>query len=230
MKLDIYILCLDTSTNVCSVSIAKNGTVIASRSNDDYKSHTRMIMLLVEECVQASQITLQDINAISVASGPGSYTGLRIGASSAKGLCLGLDLPLIGINSLEILAEGVKEALHDDSIIVPAIDARRQEIYAQVYDYKGNELVSTTSIILTEPNILTDTFKDKTIHAIGNGASKVAKHYSDRTTLHALKADAAFMSETSYDRYTQGAFNNIVTFSPYYHKNPNIILSKKNIL
>ena len=139
-------------------------------------------------------------------------------------------ISLIGINSLEILAHGVCTKIDSSSIIVPAIDARREEVYAMVLDGEGTILESTVSIVLNESNILNSTYGDKTIHTIGNGASKVAQHILNRSIVHGEKAEASFMSQVSYKRYTNRSFDDIISFSPYYHKSPNIILSKKNVL
>ncbi len=226
----IYILCIETSTNVCSVCVSENGTVKSLRETADFKSHTEKITIYIQECLEEAKLTLKDISAIAIASGPGSYTGLRIGASTAKGLCYGLDIPLITINSLVALAQGVSKQIQDPDLIVSAIDARRSEVYAMVFDAQFNTLLETTSVVLDQDNILLRDFPDKTFYCIGNGADKCKTLLPYNIVVIGDKSSAKYMGKISFDKWQKADFNDIVSFSPFYFKNPNITLTKKKPL
>ena len=129
------ILQLETSTDVCSVAISKDGKLINIAESQVLNSHSEVITLLIQSCLKESDLLISQINAIAISDGPGSYTSLRVGAATAKGLCYGLNIPMIAIDSLQILAAGVsQEYIADEDVIIPMIDARRMEVYTAVFD------------------------------------------------------------------------------------------------
>ena len=146
------ILHIETSTKNCSVSIANCGELISLKeiNTGDY-SHAEMLHPLINKALQESKLTIKDIEAIAVGKGPGSYTGLRIGVSAAKGLCFANDIPLISINSLEILAQTMNI---DSGLIIPMIDARRMEVYAAIYDKNYNSIRETKAEIIDSQSFL----------------------------------------------------------------------------
>ena len=168
---------------------------------------------------------MKDLNAVCVSSGPGSYTGLRIGASTAKGICFGLDIPLISINSLECLLQALPDTLEDDQIGLASIDARRQEIYAMIQDKKSRS--ETLSIILDHDNILDRSYHNNFLLLVGNGSEKSKSLLSHSSKIISNQASSQNMVKVAFNKYRLQEFNDIISFSPYYHKNPNITLSKK---
>ena len=166
------ILHIETSTKNCSVSIANCGELISLKeiNTGDY-SHAEMLHPLINKALQESKLTIKDIEAIAVGKGPGSYTGLRIGVSAAKGLCFANDIPLISINSLEILAQTMNI---DSGLIIPMIDARRMEVYAAIYDKNYNSVRETKAEIIDSQSFL-DELQNHTVYFLGDGAKNVKK-------------------------------------------------------
>ena len=141
-----YILNIETATKNCSVSISENGKTIGLREiNTGGYSHAEKLHVFIKEVVEISQIKLSDLNAVAVSKGPGSYTGLRIGVSAAKGLCFSLNIPLIAINTLESLASSISKK---EGFIVPLLDARRMEVYSSVFDFSVNNLKNVSAEII----------------------------------------------------------------------------------
>ena len=140
------ILSLETATTNCSVALASDGKVVASRSINSGYSHSEKINVFIEEVIAQAGVTLKDLQAVAVSSGPGSYTGLRIGISTAKGLCYALDIPLIAINTLDAMAQGFNA--RKDELIVPMIDARRMEVYSAVYDSEKKRVSEIEAIVV----------------------------------------------------------------------------------
>ena len=140
------ILSLETATTNCSVALASDGKVVASRSINSGYSHSEKINVFIQEVIAQAGVTLKDLQAVAVSSGPGSYTGLRIGISTAKGLCYALDIPLIAINTLDAMAQGFNA--RKDELIVPMIDARRMEVYSAVYDSEKKRVSEIEAIVV----------------------------------------------------------------------------------
>ncbi|MEY2793336.1 MAG: hypothetical protein RJA76_1328 [Bacteroidota bacterium] len=213
----INILGIETSTHHCSVAFFQNGNLIANRLLSEEGSHSKMLTLLIDEICKEVSISLENLHAIAVSIGPGSYTGLRIGLSTAKGLCYGNDLPLICLNTLHILAEAAK-VKYPEHLLCPMIDARRMEVYTCLLNSKGEELIPTQAKILTE-DFLCDT--NQKIIAFGNGSSKW-KEICNHTTLQFESnfdyPNAVFMGKLANDYYLNKKFENLVTIEPTYLK------------
>ena len=169
------ILCLETATQICSVALCRDGEVISLRESIDHNSHSALITIFIEEVMKEGGYRLKDLDAIAVSKGPGSYTGLRIGVSTAKGLCYSLDKPLLAIETLEGAAmyQAGNNKLCKASgkvLLAPMIDARRMEVYTALFDSFGHRLTDTTAEIIT-----TDYFDNHAGYQIllfGDGASK----------------------------------------------------------
>src|SRR6476661_4332435 len=142
------ILLLETATSVCSVAVAEDGKLLAIHEESEKNIHATHLTLFIENVMQQAGRSLSDLDAIAVSMGPGSYTGLRIGVSTAKGLCYAMDKPLIGINTLESMAAVIANS--STSLYVPMIDARRMEVYTAVYDADLKEILPTQAMILDE--------------------------------------------------------------------------------
>jgi tRNA threonylcarbamoyladenosine biosynthesis protein TsaB len=228
------ILCLESSTEVCSVCIHENGTLLAVEESLDSFKHSKMMTVYIQRCLDQAELDLKSIDAVAITSGPGSYTGLRVGAATAKGICFGIDIPLITIPTLEALATGY---LHEEPAALPSyifsmLDARRNEVYGAIYDSKGGIVKDTFSYILDEhrfPEILKDA---KRIHVIGNGVEKAEKALSSNKELsfHSTYCSSKNLIPSSLIKYQSADFTDLISFSPAYHKNPNITQSKKRLL
>jgi tRNA threonylcarbamoyladenosine biosynthesis protein TsaB len=212
----IYILNIETATKNCSVSLAKNGkTVLCREIAEQGYSHAEKLHVFIEEILKETGITVQDLNAISVSKGPGSYTGLRIGVSTAKGLCYALEIPLISVDTLQVLA---KKATVENGMIVPMIDARRMEVYSAVFDNKYSKIMEVQAEVLTE-----DSYAGMTepVYFIGDCQEK-CKTVLTKDNFHFLPEivfpSANEMSALSYDKFIKNEFEDVAYFEPFYLK------------
>src|SRR5690554_72923 len=163
------ILCLETATTNCSVALSVDGEVVAFREENNKKfSHAEKLHVFIEEVLVEAKLDKNQLDAIAISKGPGSYTGLRIGVSAAKGLCFALDIPLISTLTLEVLAQ---QANCDDCYIIPLIDARRMEVYSAVFDSKKNQLRETEAEIVDQDSFSEYLTQRKTVF-LGDGAAK----------------------------------------------------------
>ena len=211
------ILNLETATTNCSVSIARNGEIIYLREdNSPNYSHSEQLHIFIEEALKGASLTFRDISAIAVSKGPGSYTGLRIGVSAAKGLCFSLDLPLISVSTLESLAKQGYAKNYD--FIIPLLDARRMEVYSAVFDAEGNNIRETRAEIINKDSFLEYAQKGSVL-LIGDGAEK-CRELLDHPNFnyHSALPTANEMGELSYKKFKANDFENVAYFEPYYLK------------
>lgn len=222
------ILQIETSTEICSVALSKNGQLLYSVESDDPNSHTEKLTLLIQTCMVQTGFSFKQLDAIALSDGPGSYTSLRIGAATAKGICYAMDIPLLTFNSLTILANGIDTLLiGSDDIILPMIDARRMEVYTAVYDKQLKQLEEIQPLILD-----TQSFTNYTQikHLCGNGAEKFITNFpDDRLKLHFQRTSATFMTALSFQSFQNKVFSDVAYFTPEYYKGPNITKSTKKI-
>ncbi|NJM78774.1 MAG: tRNA (adenosine(37)-N6)-threonylcarbamoyltransferase complex dimerization subunit type 1 TsaB [Flavobacterium sp.] len=210
------ILNIETATKNCSISIAKEGkTILCKELATENFSHAEKLHIFIEEVLEETNLTFKDINAIAVSQGPGSYTGLRIGVSAAKGLCYALDLPLIAIDTLELLARRVKI---EEGIIVPMIDARRMEVYTAFYDKNYNKTRKTEAEIINEAS-----YKEinEIFHLVGDGTSKFKEVLTNSKFIfhnEVVYPSANEMSILSFEKYKKSDFVDVAYFEPYYLK------------
>ncbi|SHJ12036.1 tRNA threonylcarbamoyladenosine biosynthesis protein TsaB [Arenibacter nanhaiticus] len=211
------ILNLETATTNCSVSIAKDGELIVLKEdNTPGYSHAEQLHIFIEEALVEASLTFKDIDAIAVSKGPGSYTGLRIGVSAAKGLCYALDLPLISVPTLESLACQADRT--EIEYIIPLLDARRMEVYSAVFDHKGTEIRATKAEIINEESFSEYSAKGKVL-LIGDGAEKckeILKH--SNFNFLAASPSASEMSRLSNKKFKANDFEDVAYFEPYYLK------------
>lgn len=218
------ILNLETATTVCSVSIANDGHLLAFKEiNGDY-SHAENLTLFIEDVMLQTGKKLQDVDAIAVSKGPGSYTGLRIGVSTAKGLCYSLNKPLIAINTLSALANAQVWDYNDkDSgpvLFCPMLDARRMEVYCAFFDAKNQEIKPTSAEIIDEQSF-SELLEKNVIYFFGDGASKCKEVLS--TNKNALFIDGIVPSALNMILLSEQAFVNknfedVAYFEPFYLK------------
>ncbi|MEW7277322.1 tRNA (adenosine(37)-N6)-threonylcarbamoyltransferase complex dimerization subunit type 1 TsaB [Aquimarina sp. 2201CG1-2-11] len=213
-----YILCIETSTTNCSVALVKNKEVIVLK--EDYSasySHAERLHNFIDTVISDAAISYKDLEAISVSKGPGSYTGLRIGVSAAKGLCYALGIPLLSVPTLQVLSLQVSDK--KDVYIVPMIDARRMEVYAAVFSDAGEQVRETKAEILT-----TTSFKEfldeKEVYFIGNGVAKFSEISTEKNAVFILDKlpSANEMALPSYTKFLKEEFEDVGYFEPYYLK------------
>ena len=211
-----YILNIETSTKNCSVSIAYNGkTLLCKELSDQGYSHAEKLHLFIQELCEETKVSLSELNAVAVSMGPGSYTGLRIGVSAAKGFCYAMDIPLIAIDTLTILAH---QLLNVDGLIIPMIDARRMEVYAAVFNSNKEMIRAVEAEILTEDSFANFT---ETLHFIGDSNEKAKTILSnDRYMFHdsLVYPSSNQMSALSFEKFIAKDFVDVAYFEPYYLK------------
>lgn len=216
------ILCIETSSELCSVVLLSDGKIVAEKSSLKSKSHSSLITIFIEEVLKKSLIKKRNLSAIAVSLGPGSYTGLRIGLSVAKGLSYALNIPLIGINTLEILVQAAISqynlVLSPQTILVPMIDARRMEVFTAIFDNKFNIIENTQAKIIDEQSYLN--FKNKKIIFFGSGAKKCADIILNKNVvfLDDIYPTAKFMTEQVLTKIKSQTFENTAYSVPLYGK------------
>ncbi len=212
------ILCLETATTNCSVAIGVNGQVqsLVEENTPNY-SHAEQLHVFIEEALKKAALPLEALDAVAVSKGPGSYTGLRIGVSAAKGLCFSLDLPLIAIPTLQSMAMQVK--LESNEVVIPLLDARRMEVYSEVYDASGTSIRETKAEVITESSF-TDYTSCKRVHLIGPGASKCEEVLTNPVFSYITSAipSAQELASLAERKFKQQEFEDVAYFEPYYLK------------
>lgn len=209
------ILCIETATTNCSVALSENGNVIAFRedSSKNY-SHAEQLHVFIEEVLNEANIAKDTIAAVAVSKGPGSYTGLRIGVSAAKGLCYALGIPLIAVPTLAVLAQTVDTA----AVVVPMLDARRMEVYSAVFK-DGGQIRDTKAEILTETSFK-GYLEQEEIYFIGNGAEKfknICPHGNARFRTDVFPS-AKEMVKIAQEKLGRNDVEDVAYFEPYYLK------------
>lgn len=222
------ILNLETATTNCSVSIAKNGETIAIKEHDTPNySHSEQLHVFVQEVVKKANVSLSDLDAVAVSKGPGSYTGLRIGVSAAKGLCFSLDVPLISIPTLESMAQQSK--LEDVDFIIPLLDARRMEVYSKVFDARKVVVRETIAEIIDENSFSEFAEKGKVL-LMGSGAEKCKYVLVNPNFFYdfSVVPSTSDMAILSFEKYTAKDYEDVAYFEPYYLKDFIIQTKKKS--
>jgi len=220
------ILHIETATTNCSVGISEAGEllVLKEHNSPDY-SHAEALHPYIKEALERASLSFSDLGAVAVSKGPGSYTGLRIGVSAAKGLCFSLDLPLISVPTLEALARQIEPQAGE--LIVPVLDARRMEVYSAVFDHRYGEVRETRAEVIGA-----DSFEDyrafPKVHFLGSGAQKIQETVAGGNfVFHPGKfPSAAQMVPLAHQRFHASQFEDLAYFEPYYLKDF-LIQSKK---
>lgn len=230
------ILCIETGTDICSVGIVSNGELISLRESDSGRDHAKKVAVFVDELLSENNIDPQQIDAVAVGEGPGSYTGLRIGVSFAKGLCYGLGKPLIAVSSLAALTavaiEDYKAGIldiedWDSALLCPMIDARRMEVYTQVFDSNANPLNDVTAEVVDENTLAELRAKTENFVIFGSGAAKCAEVLGAK--LIEITPSVRGMAAIAEKKYTNGDFADVAYFEPYYLKDFVVTTSKKKL-
>ena len=217
----IRILCIETSLDYCSVSMIEDGKVIDSESINIKKSHSEFILILIKNLLKRVKISLNKLSAIAVNKGPGSYTGLRIGVSTAKGLCYSLDLPLLSVNSLDLMIYDVKKKnlAQSGSLLCPMIDARRMEVYTKIVKDDLTIIKDTHAKILSIDSF-NSLLKINKINFFGNGSSKFKNIIKSNNAVFIEKIipEAINFNQIVHDKYLKEKFEDLINFEPNYLK------------
>ncbi len=232
------ILHIETTTHVCSVAITSDGQLINERENKAGRSHASLLSYFVWQILSEEQIKPGDLDAISISEGPGSYTGLRIGVSTAKGLCYGAGIPLIAVNTLQSLTEGLFAQMkeesskpNDNSVYVPMLDARRMEVYSAIMDSKNLFIRGVKAEVIDEFSF-NQWLKGHIVYFFGNGAEKckeTIKHPNARF-IDNIDLSAKYMATIAEQKYKNRQFEDLAYFEPFYLKDFIATTPRKNIL
>ena len=210
------ILNIETATKNCSVALAKEGKIVACKEIAEQNfSHAEKLHVFIEELLTENQLQFSDLSAIAVSQGPGSYTGLRIGVSSAKGFCYALNIPMIAIDTLQLIA---KQIQIEEGIIIPMIDARRMEVFTAFYDKNYQQIRNTQAEIIDETSYQEIS---ETIHLVGDGTEKFKNTLTDNKFIFHSDVDfpsAKQMTQLSFDKFLKNDFVDVAYFEPYYLK------------
>jgi tRNA threonylcarbamoyladenosine biosynthesis protein TsaB len=214
------ILNIDTATETAQVNLAKDGIVLQSLHNDLQKDHASFLQVAIQQLMQSAVLSLNDVDAIAITAGPGSYTGLRVGMASAKGLCYALNKPLIAMNTLEVLTVAAQQNLGtaEEILFCPMIDARRMEVFTAIYNGQLNTVLNPCAMILQEAS-LDAQLKENKIAFFGSGATKwkaLCKHTNASFTDVSSLPEA--MAGLSYNYLQKQAFTNLAYSQPFYLK------------
>ena len=217
------ILQIETATQTCSVALAQDGKLLYFLEKTERNIHAGAITVFIEEIMLKAGKQYADLDAVAVSMGPGSYTGLRIGVSTAKGLCYALDIPLIAINTLEAMANGFMNncfSVNPQTVFCPMIDARRMEVYCAVYNYK-NELILETEAKIIDEQSFSDLLNQYVVYFFGDGAAKcetdLAVHLNARI-MKDFENSASHLTSLAFEKFKNKQFEDVAYFEPFYLK------------
>jgi len=223
-----YILCIEAGTDIASVALAKNGKLLSLRENLEGKQHARNLAVYAEEILKENRLRAEDLDAVAVGKGPGSYTGLRIAVSLAKGICYGAGKPLIAVNSLEALSRVALEDFDAGILdleeiagakLLPMIDARRMEVYCQLFDAEVHPLSDVSAHIVTAESFAEERSKDRLI-VFGNGSNKCKEVFKE-PNVHFIEVtpSARGLIKPAFEALIINKFEDTAYFEPFYLKN-----------
>ncbi len=219
----VHILCIETSGAVCSAAVVRDGAVLFSRVNADGQNHACMLPVFIEELLEESRIAGITLDAVALSQGPGSYTGLRIGTATAKGLCYGLNIPLIAIDTLQILCEKAlsqeSDVLSQKSLICPMIDARRMEVYCTLYNTQGERVTDIEAKVIDEISFA-DVLEQHQVYFCGDGSAKCQSVivHENAVFIEDIIPLATQMGALVHNAYMQKKFEDVAYFDPFYLK------------
>lgn len=217
-----YILSIETATKACSVAIHKNENCISIvEHTDEGYTHAENLSIFIDQALEKTHLNYNDLNAVAISKGPGSYTGLRIGTSTAKGLCYALDIPLISVSTLQAMAHGVATNSNTNiQFFCPMIDARRMEVYAAFYDHSNNQVRDIEADII-DANSYQTYLDHSTVAFFGDGAAKckeVLGKQKNASFIDDFHPSAQFVGVLACQKFIQKDFENTAYFEPYYLK------------
>jgi tRNA threonylcarbamoyladenosine biosynthesis protein TsaB len=232
------ILNLESSTEVCSASLSENGEMMALAESTEGQNHARLLSVFAQQLMKDNKLEFKQLNAVAVSKGPGSYTGLRIGVSLAKGLCYASQIPLIAISPLKAMSAHVSSNLEkyhlkasENLIFCPMIDARRMEVYTALYDWQGQEIEKVSAKVI-DSHSYENKLQGHRLVFFGNGSFKCKAEIKHPNALFIddVKTSAQFMCSLSNKAYENNQFEDLAYFEPFYLKDFIAGIPKKNIL
>ena len=233
------ILNLETSTQVCSVALSRGSSLLGKRESHEDKSHSKLLAVFIRELLKENKLEPSGLRAVAVSKGPGSYTGLRIGVSTAKGIAYGSGIPLIGIGTLDLLFSGglqhpeIKRLIsrNDSTLFCPMIDARRMEVYTAIYSTSG-DIIENVSAKIIDENSFTGELESGPVVFFGNGAEKCRDKitHPNATFIADIESSAEFMIPLSNKSWQQKKFEDLAYFEPFYLKDFIATIPKNKII
>ncbi|RIV35467.1 tRNA (adenosine(37)-N6)-threonylcarbamoyltransferase complex dimerization subunit type 1 TsaB [Flagellimonas lutimaris] len=212
------ILHLETATTNCSVSISKDDEIVVLKENNAASySHSEQLHVFIKEALKEASLSFSDLDAVAISKGPGSYTGLRIGVSAAKGICFSLDIPLISIPTLQSMARQVD--LKPGELVIPALDARRMEVYSCVYNNNYQEVRETRAEIINEESFV-EYLGENEVYVVGSGAEKCRGVLQHPNFIfdESVVPSAEDMVSMAFEKFESKQFEDVAYFEPYYLK------------
>lgn len=222
----MLLLLIESSTNICSVALSRDGKILAWREINEMGKHAEKLTVFCDEVMKASNVSFKELDAVVVSKGPGSYTGLRIGVSAAKGICYALEKPLIAISTLEAMAYGMLPEAKAGDLLIPMIDARRMEVYCAIYDHEGNLLKDVAPLILDENSFSPESIsslKSNVSHLLFSGdgmpkAKELLSRYPNAVFTEAGNCSAKNLMLPAEKKFLANEFEDVAYFEPFYLK------------
>jgi|SRR6185437_16086931 len=214
------LLSIETSTQVCSVALHRGENLLGEYKVAEEKSHSKLLTHFIDTVVKDTGMKLMDVDAFAVSKGPGSFTGLRIGVSTAKGLCFALDKPLISVNTLEAMAYTVNSNNPEKHYVLPMLDARRMEVYCSLID-SNNSVIRETEAVVVDENSFKDILDQYKIIFSGNGMDKcrsILEKHPNAHFMDGLVPLASSVGTIAYSKFQKKEFENLAYFEPFYLK------------
>lgn len=223
------ILSIETSTRVCSVALHRDGETLSTQLHQIDKSHSSLLPGIVSEICDEAKVELKKLSAVAVSEGPGSYTGLRIGVTSAKGFCFALSIPLIAIPSLDVMIEAVRKKFKGEFYLCPMMDARRMEVYTKMTDQDDQEVWNLQPKILDENSFSEFT---KGVYLFGDGMPKFKEIVNQENLIFIedIYPDAANMGRLAFEKFQASEFEDVAYFEPNYLKEWRTTTPKKQLI
>ncbi len=223
------ILSIETSTSMCSVALHERGALLALAEIKEPGAHAEKLLLLVDEVFEKAGLSFGDLDAVAVSQGPGSYTGLRIGVSTAKGIAFGLDIPFIGINTLQAMA--ASQPLNKGEFVVAVLDARRMEVYTQTFGDANQEITSIAALVLEE-GVFASFLEKGRVYFVGDGAEKVKAYAQHPNAVFSgsweQSLSAKNMGQLAFEKFLRQDLEDLAYFVPNYLKEFKALQSSKN--
>ena len=230
------ILCVETATETCSIALSEDGICLKEHTLDEHMRHSSALTPMIKELFSDTALSMADLDAVCVSDGPGSYTGLRVGVTTAKAICYAHNIPLIAISSLKSIAHGVCKEISVDytGLIIPTIDARRMEVYLAIYDEGLNPVESAHNLIYTQESIqeLSDRYRGKSMYICGHGAQKLRESdiiISDQIKVYPTMCNAAHLCAEATEMFRNEDFVSSIYHKPNYYKSPHVTVPKHKV-
>jgi tRNA threonylcarbamoyladenosine biosynthesis protein TsaB len=220
------ILHIETATDICSVSLARNGRIVDIREKSEDRSHASTLTVFISEILEKNNLSSDELNAVAVSMGPGSYTGLRIGVSVAKGICYGAGIPLIAVPTLEAMYIGMREKLQNakvkidpKTVFAPMLDARRMEVYVSLFGIDG-KIVEETSALIVGTETFNSYLTENKVYFFGAGSKKLTNTIVNNNAIFVddFNISSAFMIPIACERFENKVFEDLAYFEPFYLK------------